>query len=680
MSTFLYRLGGLAYRRPLFFVIAWLLILGSVIGFAATGGGRISSSLTIDGTASQQVVDQLQQELPAASGGQGTIVFTVPEGERLDQGVRATAIAAAAGEIAALPVIVDRPSPTAAGAAAPSGPAPNAAQAADAALPYRPLIAGGSPVPGVVVSLDGSVGMLQLQFTTQVDALPDGTTDDIVAIAERNTSAAGITALPSKSLEAMHPPISGHEAIGLGIALLVLLMTLGSLWAAGLPIITALIGVAIGVGGAFALSGSITLTTATPALALMIGLAVGIDYALFIVNRQRRLILVDGMSAPDATARAVATAGSAVVFAGSTVIIALAGLTIIGIGFLTTMALVAATTVALAILIALTLLPALLGLVGERICSTKARAAGRTIASEEEQHLANRWVSSLVRRPWVAIAGVMVVLTLAAMPATGMDLGMPSGATDNLASTSRQSYDAITRGFGEGFNAPLIVVAHPNDGAALGQQDIGAITTGLRETGDVATASLLGASSDRSLAIFSVIPEEGPNAASTAQLVEALRSPDSAVATSASVTLGVTGLTAVNLDISERLGGVLTQYLAIIVGLSLLLLLLVFRSVVIPHQGDARIPAQHRGDLRPDDGGLPVGLAHGPRRHRHERAAAQLPADHGHRHPLRTGDGLRGLPRQLDARGTDPGHAAPGAPSSTASTIRAGSWSPPPSS
>ncbi|MHB8891726.1 MAG: MMPL family transporter [Candidatus Limnocylindrales bacterium] len=582
MSKFLYRLGGLAYRRPRVFIIAWLLILGIVIGFAATGGGRISTSLTIDGTPSQQVLDQLREELPAASGGQGTLVFTVPQGERLDQGERATAIAAAARDIAALPVVVDRPSPAAAGDAAPNGTAPNAAGAMDAALPYHPLVADGSPVPGVLVSTDGSVAMLQIQFTTQVDGLPEGTTDNIVAIAERNTTVSGITVLPSKSLDAMHPPIGGHEAIGLGIALLVLLMTLGSLRAAGLPIITALTGVAIGVGGAFALSESITLTTATPALALMIGLAVGIDYALFVVNRQRRLILIDRLSAADATARAVATAGSAVVFAGSTVIIALAGLTIIGIGFLTTMALVAAATVGLAVLIALTLLPALLGVVGEGICSTKARAAGRAIASEEERHLANRWVGFLVRRPWVAIAGALVVVALAAIPAQSMSLGMPTGATNNLDSSSRQSYDAITRGFGEGFNAPLIVVAHPGGGATLDQQDIGAITAGLKATGDVATATLMGASLDGSLAIFTVIPEQGPDDASTAQLVEALRSPDSAVATSADVTLGVTGLTAVNIDISGRLGDVLPEYIAIIVGLSLLLLLFVFRSVVIP--------------------------------------------------------------------------------------------------
>jgi RND superfamily putative drug exporter len=144
MSTFLHRLGGLAHRRPRAFVIAWLLILGSVIGFAATSGGRISSSLTLDGTPSQQVLDQLRAELPAASGGQGTIVFTVPEGERLDQGERATAIADAAKEIAALPVVVDRSPPAAAGGGAPNGTAPNAAGAMDAALPYHPLVAEGA--------------------------------------------------------------------------------------------------------------------------------------------------------------------------------------------------------------------------------------------------------------------------------------------------------------------------------------------------------------------------------------------------------------------------------------------------------------------------------------------------------------------------------------------------------
>ena len=582
MATFLHRLGAVAYRRPWAFVLAWFVVLASIIGLAATSGGHISTSMTIEGTSSQRVLDQLRKELPVASGGQGTLVFTVPEGERLDSAARASSIAEAATEIAALPVVVDRSSfaAGAAQAADPSSPPRDESGGTPESPPAtRPLIANGSPVPGVLISPDGTVAMLQMQFTTQVDALPSGTTDDVVQIAETAVADTGVTVLPSNSLESMHPPIGGHEAIGLVIALLVLLITLGSLWAAGLPILTALIGVAIGVGGAFALSSTITLTTATPALALMVGLAVGIDYALFIVHRQRRLVLTEGLSTADATARAVATAGSAVVFAGSTVVIALVGMTVIGIGFLTTMALVAATTVTLAVLIALTLLPALLGIVGERIWSSKARARGTRPGGKR---LTNRWVELLVRRPWVAVAGVIVILGLAAIPASDLDLGMSSGGSDARGSTSRQSYDAIASGFGEGFNAPLLVVANADGGATLNQADLGAITAGLNGLDNVAMASLMGANPDQTLAMFTVIPARGPHDESTAQLVETLRDPANPLTTQTQATFGVTGLTAVNIDITDRLAAAVPEYLTIIVGLSLLLLLLVFRSIAIP--------------------------------------------------------------------------------------------------
>lgn len=599
MSTHLQRLGGLAHRRPWFFILAWLLLLGGVLGLAATSGGSISSSMTIDGTPSQQVIDQLRDELPEASGGQGTIVFTVPDGERLDSGEPAAAIAHAATQISDLSVVVERPAPGANGQpdmpGAPGEPGqgeqpPNAPVNSDLdpqkpngpTPPYTPLIADGGPVPGVLVSLDGSVAMLQMQFTSQVDELPEGVTDEVVTLAMNAVADTDVTALQSDSLDPMSPPIGGHEVIGLAIALVVLIITLGSLRAAGLPILTALIGVAIGVGGAFALSTSITLTTATPALALMVGLAVGIDYALFIVNRQRRLIMVDGLNAPAATARALATAGSAVVFAGATVVIALVGMTIIGIGFLSTMALVAASTVALAVLIAITLVPALLGVVGERIVSTKARASGKHVVANEETRFAHRWSSFLVRRPWMAVVSVIVILGVAAVPALSMELGMPTGATEAEGSTSRQSYDAITRGFGEGFNAPLVVVVHPSETDTLNPADLGAVTAGLQGNEDIAWASLMGADPDRSLALFSVIPEQGPDDQRTHDLVETLRGPDALPDSDAALTLGVTGLTAINLDITDRLAEALPEYITIIVGLSLLLLLLVFRSVLIP--------------------------------------------------------------------------------------------------
>ncbi len=579
MSDLLYRLGGIAFRRPVAFVLAWLVVLSSVAALAVSSGGHISTSLTIDGTPSQRVLDRLREDLPQASGGQGTLVFTVPEGERLDSADRANAIADAAVAIAVLPEIVDR-SARSAESIAPTSPTNPPAESS--AGHYRPLVSNGAPVPGVMVSPDGSVAMLQMQFVTQIDSLPEGTTDEVVDLAQDAVADTGMRALPSKSLDSMHPPVGGHEVIGIAIALLVLFLTLGSLWAAGLPILTALTGVGIGVGGAFALSSTITLTTATPALALMVGLAVGIDYALFILNRQRRLILDDGLSAAAAAAHALATAGSAVVFAGSTVVIALVGMTVIGIGFLTTMALVAATTVALAVLIALTLLPALLGLIGERVCSPKARGRARRVAPASRMHLATRWVSLLVQRPWLAVVGVVVVLALAALPAASMNLGMPSGGADSPTSTSRQSYDAITRGFGEGFNAPLVVVARPQDGAGFDPATLAALTVGLQGLDDVASVNLMGADPQRTLVMFTVVPSHGPDDERTAQLVETLRDPDNAAASQARTSLGVTGLTAVNMDITDRLSAALPQYLAIIVGLSLLLLLLVFRSVIVP--------------------------------------------------------------------------------------------------
>lgn len=597
MPAVLHRLGLFAFRRPLVFLLAWLVLLGGAIGFAATSDGRISTSMTIDGTPSEQVLDQLQQELPQASGGQGTLVFTVPEGQRLDAGSRADAIADAATEIAALPELVDRSgfaaeAPSRAGGQEADRPdaTPPAAPGEEATSPspdYRPLMKDGSPVPGVLVSPDGTVAMLQMQFVTKVDALPEGTTDALVDLAEQAVADTDVTVLPSESLDSMHPPIGGHEAIGLAVALLVLLLTLGSLWAAGLPILTALIGVGIGVGGAFALSSTITLTTATPALALMVGLAVGIDYALFILNRQRRLILTDGLSAADATARAAATAGSAVVFAGSTVVIALVGMTVIGIGFLTTMALVAATTVSLAVLIALTLLPALLGVVGERIVSPRARERARSAENRGTTRSTNRWVGLLIRRPWFAVLTVVAVLGLAAVPALGMERGMPTGGTDPRESTSRQSYDAISRGFGEGFNAPLVVVADPGDDRVLAMSDLTAITEALRRVDDVSSARLMGVNPERTVAMFTVIPAQGPGDERTNRLVQALRAPDNPVTERTAATLGVTGLTAVNIDITDRLGAALPAYLSIIVGLSLLLLLLVFRSMVIPVQATA---------------------------------------------------------------------------------------------
>lgn len=605
VSLFLYKIGRLSFRRPLIFLAVWVLALAGVVGLTlAAGGVKISSSITIDGTESQNVIDELRSEFPDLAGGQGTIVFVSSDGERLDDGDRANAIRDAATELAGLQYVVEKkpvtgqvppggapadqtgadagPGIPAAGPPTPDTETPSQQPPTTPGDQIHPLMVAAAPVPGVLVSADGSVAMMQVQFTEQVEDLPAGAIEEVVSIAEAHTGSTGIQTLTTESLKPHQPPLGGHEALGLLVAALVLFLTLGSLRAAGLPLLTGLIGVGIGLGGAFALSHTIPLTSATPVLALMVGLAVGIDYALFIVNRQRRLILTSGVSAEEATGRAVGTAGSAVIFAGLTVVIALTGLTLIGISFLTTMALVAAVTVVVAVLVSLTLLPALLGFIGERIVSKKAREKGATLTTREHRGFAHKFASTVVRGRWVAILVVIGVLSAAAVPMASMSLGMPNGSTANLDTHERRAYDAITDGFGEGYNAPLITVIRSNANSALNLQDVAAAATQLETLDAVDSVKPMGISADGTLAVVTVIPKTGPDADATAALVHTLRADGAAFAGIPGATLGVTGLTAVNLDISEKLASVLPLYISIIVILSLIVLMLVFRSILIP--------------------------------------------------------------------------------------------------
>jgi len=601
MSTFLYRLGRTAFGRPWLFIAGWLAVLAVVVAGVAINGVSVSSEMKIEGTEAQTVLDRVTAELPQASGGQASVVFTAPEGQRLDTPERLATISNTVNEIYALKQVVnpldaapgapaDAPG---AGSGGPGEPGPDSGTQlgtppADGpnqgqALPYQPLVVDGRPVPGVLVSSDAQVALFQFQFKVATFSLTDKDVTAVLDVIDRAETGSDITALPSDTLKALEVPVGVGEVIGLAVAAIVLVLTLGSLVAAGLPLVTALVGVGIGVGGAYALSTMVTMNSATPVLGLMVGLAVGIDYALFVVNRQRRLILDRGLTAREAASRAVGTAGSAVFFAGLTVLIALTALSVIGIAMLTTMALVAATTVALAVLIALTLLPALLGLVGERICSAKARERRRAKVEAESHSVADHWVKGVIRFRWPVIAVVIATLGIAAIPAASMDLGIPTGATANKDTAARQSYEAISRGFGEGFNGPLLVTAEPTTaGASITPELTATLTKELQQRDDIVLAAPVGTSEAGDLLVFSVIPTSGPSDAATSDLVSSLREPGNPIAQENQVSLGVTGFTAINLDMSEKLAGVLPLYLAIIVVLSLLILMLVFRSVIVP--------------------------------------------------------------------------------------------------
>ncbi|MGC5772890.1 MMPL family transporter [Paenibacillus pabuli] len=586
MSTLLYKLGKTAFRKPGYFIIGWVLILGIVISMISMNGIHISSEMKIEGTESQKVLDQLAKELPAASGGQGSVVFKAPDNERLDTPERLAAMMKGVNEVYGLNDVIN-PADYAAeasssGAAADMAQAANMQQSAAASPPpYGPLIVEGVPVPGVLISSDGNIALFQFQFTIEQSAITQDVFDSVIHSVMTVENGTNITVLPGETLKTVSIGVGSAEIIGLIIAVIVLLITLGSVVAAGLPLVTALLGVGIGVGGAFSISKFIEMPSVTSVLALMVGLAVGIDYALFIVNRQRRMIIDQRLSAQEAAARAIGTSGSAVFFAGLTVIIALCGMLVIGLTFLSTMALVAAATVLINVFVALTLLPALLGLVGERICSPKAREKSVKHSKEGSHGVADRWVKFVIKYRWVTMIAIIVVLGVAATPITKMEMGIPGASSANLDTTARQSYDAISEGFGEGFNGPLILIAEPNHSSAqITPELLGNLVKELQSQKNIAQVTPLGMTED--LAIFSLIPKTGPNDKITKDLVNDLRSTESNIAQMNDVKLGVTGLTAVNIDMSSKLAQVFPIYVGIIILLSLIILLLVFRSIIVP--------------------------------------------------------------------------------------------------
>lgn len=437
----------------------------------------------------------------------------------------------------------------------------------------------GGPRRTVLVSDDGSVAVATIQLAEQVSDLPTGSLDDMLANVEGSVADDGLEVAASTALQPMQPPIGGHEAIGLAVAAVVLLLTLGSLALAGLPVLLALVGVFIGVGGAYALSANFEMTTSTPALGLMLGLAVGIDYALFIIHKQRSLRARLRMDSVEATAQAVATAGGAVLFAGMTVIIALLGLLTLGMGFVSTMAVTAAVTVFLAIALSLTALPALLGLLGRRRRErTQPVRAHRGHELSRFGRTAKRWVEAVTARPIVTIVAIVLGLGALALPAAQMQLGMPSGAVAAPDSGQRIAYDSVTHALGEGANAPLVVALTPSDATTVDQDRLEQWQSDLALYEGAANVQLMGTSEDRSLVLFTVVPDAGPTDPSTADLVTTVRAAELPEVNE----IGVTGLTALNIDLSESLADAIPVYLSLVAVLSLVVLLVVFRSIVVP--------------------------------------------------------------------------------------------------
>ncbi|MFF1398011.1 MMPL family transporter [Streptomyces sp. NPDC058287] len=570
MATFLYKLGRLSFRRRRYVALLWVLLLGG-IGYASSAApAPPADSFSMPGTDSQKAFDLLDERFPAASaeGATARVVIRAPEGEKITD-------PAAKAEVNQLV----------------------------AALGKGPQVAGVADLyKANAVSKDGTTAYASVTYKVISTELTDKTHDALTDATDK-TRAEGFTVETGGDAVQAEQEMGGSaELIGIAVSAVVLVITFGSLIAAGLPLLTAIIGVGIGVSGIAALGSVLNLSGTTSTLAMMIGLAVGIDYALFIVSRYRAEI-AEGREPEEAAGRATGTAGSAVVFAGLTVIVALAGLSVVNIPMLTKMGLAAAATVAIAVLIALTMIPALLGFAGKRALRRKDRknlksradskntkdrgltkpgaAHSTTDAEHTKPNLGTRWARLVLRRPVTVLLIGVLGLGAVAVPATSLELGLPDEGTSAPDTTQRKAYDLLSESFGAGFNGPLMVTVDTDGtkGAAAAAKTVG---TSLAKVDGVAAVTPASVNPAGDTAIITVVPTTGPSDRKTEELVKTIRSKASGLEADTRSDVLVTGQTAMTIDFSQTLDDALLPYLGLVVGLAFLLLMLVFRSVLVP--------------------------------------------------------------------------------------------------
>ncbi|SDF60065.1 putative drug exporter of the RND superfamily, partial [Blastococcus fimeti] len=563
MATLLARVGSAAFRHRRLVATAWGLLLAVVVTLLVTVGGAFDDEFTIPGSESQEALDRLDELSPEAAGAGAQVVFVAPEGQTVLDPAFTAAIEQTLAEASDVPQV---------GSVV-------------------------SPFDSRTLSADGRAALAQVRFDVSPELLDEGALDALVTTTEPAQQAGLETAVGGDAFGTTGVSVGPLEFLGVGVAVLVLVLTFGSLLAAGMNLAIALAGIAVGMGGLLLTSNLVTLSSTAPTLALMIGLAVGIDYTLFILSRHRTQ-LAGGMAPRESAARAVGTAGSAVVFAGLTVIIALSGLAVVGIPFLTVMGIGAAGTVLVAVLVALTLLPALLGFAGERLVPKPgSRAARREAADAAEStgvggSLGARWTRLITRRPLVTVLAVLAGLLVLALPAPQLELALPDNSAAAEDTPQRQAYDLVSEHFGPGLNGPLVVLVEGLDPATAEQSltdvavAIAGTPTGTPGEFDGGLDGVLVAQPTPlpggTAAVVSVIPETGPQDEATHDVVAELRALAGDLEAQTGAEFAVTGQTAVGIDISDRLADALLPFALVVVGLALVLLLLVFRSILVP--------------------------------------------------------------------------------------------------
>ena len=708
MATLLYKLGLLSARNAWKVIVAWIVLLAITTGLALSLGGKLTTSISVSGVPSQNVVDQLQKTFPDASRGSGQVVFFKESGSFTD--ADRAAITAALKEVESLPEVSEAVNPFTVQAEIRDGEkdivdgkkeladaeqkiadgqaelidaeaeiADGASQIADGlktlaatkkdleskleqvnaglkqmqdaglpasaqaelltnkaqlegglaeverqrgiALASRDEIAAGKIeiaearndlATGVdeiaqakidlaigdkllaatrnftVVSSDENTALATIRFDKRGTELEEGTRDSVVE-SLRDADLNGIQVEFSQELTQSFGEILGvGEIVGLIAAAIVLFLLLGTLIGMAIPIFSAVVGVAISATTVLALASEIEMTSTTPVLGVMLGLAVGIDYSLFIVNRHRRQ-MKNGMKLQESIGLANGTSGNAVLFAGLTVVIALVALNLTGIGFVGLMGSMGAIAIVIAVAIALTVTPAALSLIGDRILSkkekTEAKAAKKkSVAKKKTEAKAALKPVWATRHPWVAVFSIVAVLGIMAIPLSDMRLGLPDGGSEPKYSTAYKAYTLTSEGFGPGFNGQVTTVLSTDN--PISEDDTlefqAEVATALMGLDNVKAAVPAAIADDRKTFIFQVVPTGGPSSVETEKLIHDIREVSGSFLSDYGAEVGVTGITATNIDVSDKIADVLPLYLGTVILLSLFLLMLVFRSILIP--------------------------------------------------------------------------------------------------
>ncbi|MER6827389.1 MMPL family transporter [Streptosporangium sp. NPDC000563] len=568
MSALLYRLGRWSFHARRTVVALWVLALAALIVGSSGFARPLVEGYKIPGTEAQRAMDDLAVSFPEASGSSAQMIVVVPPGQRADD-------------------------------------APVQRQIADAVVAIesvRGVASVSDPFAAGHLSGDGRAVLVPVQFSQASADIADATLASIVDVGERTERAlndGSRVAVGGEALGAVElPHDSAGEIFGLALAFLVLLATFGSFVAAGLPLLAAAIGVGVSLTAIEVATALVDVSSTAPVLATMLGLAVGIDYALFVLFRHMRH-LRDGMGAAESIARAVATAGSAVVFAGLTVVIALVGLVIVDIPFLTAMGFAAAAAVGIAVVAALTLAPALMGFASPLLARGLARRRLRIERRAASRRRAHRpgpgvvphasvsgrffggWVRLATARPRTTVALVIASVGLISIPALDLKLGLPDAGSEPVTSPVRETYDLITEHFGPGFNGPLLLtgpIAANTDPIEV-MADIAKKVGKLEGVTDVPLAV---PNTDGTAGLITVIPASAPESEDTKLLVRSLRALAVEIESEHGVDLSVTGYTAAGIDVSALLADALLPYIAFIVILSLILMTMVFRSIWVP--------------------------------------------------------------------------------------------------